>query len=105
MDFFGGTTNLETLNKTQIYTLVFAAFISYFIMIMCGTLGAPRFVNEHLMECAPEINNCTLAKSLRNQIQVCQSSLDFESPHNDDDSVDLNFLISLVGHREKGTVG
>ena len=60
MDFFGGKTNLETLNRTQIYTLAFAAFFSYLIMIMCGTLGAPRFVNEHLMECSPEINNCTL---------------------------------------------
>ena len=61
MDFFGGSCNLETLNRTQIYTLMFSAFISYFLMIMCGTLGAPRFVNEHLMECSPEINDCTLS--------------------------------------------
>ena len=64
MDFFGGKTNLETLNRTQIYTLMFSAFISYFLMIMCGTLGAPLYVNEHLMECSQEINNCTLTTSL-----------------------------------------
>ena len=61
LDFFGGKTNLETLNRQQIYTLMFSAFFSYFIMIMCGTLGAPHLINEHILECAPEINNCTLA--------------------------------------------
>ena len=67
-NFIGGKTNLETLNRTQMYTLIFSGFLAYLVMIMCGTLGAPKFVNEHLMECASQINNCTLATSLKNQI-------------------------------------
>ena len=108
MDFFGGKTNLETLNKTQIYTLMFSAFISYFIMILCGTLGAPRFVNEHVMECAPEINNCTLAQSLRNQIQICQSSADLQASEYQTDSqtdsevVNLSFLFKLDDSKVMG---
>ena len=81
---------------------MFSAFISYLIMIMCGTLGAPRFVNEHVMECAPEINNCTLAQSLRNQIQICQSSTDLQASEyqaddsqNEDEVVNLSFLFRL----------
>lgn len=68
MNFFGGKTNLETLNRMQILTLLFSTFISYLMMIMSGTLGAPSFVIKHLMECSPTINNCSLTRSLRNQI-------------------------------------
>lgn len=94
-EFFGGKTNLETLNHTQILTLVFAGFTSYFLMIMCGTLGAPSFVNQHLLECAPEINNCTLTESLQNQIQICQSSSDFKTTNSKDQDVNLSFLFRL----------
>jgi len=95
MDFFGGKTNLETLNRKQILTLLFSAFVSYFVMIMCGTLGAPSFVNKHLMECSPSINNCTLTLSLRNQIQVCQSTADFETANSKDQEINLSFLFGL----------
>ena len=69
--YFGGKTNLETLHKKQIYTLLFSALISYLIMIMCGTLGAPTNVSSHLLECGTSINNCTLRTSMKNQIQIC----------------------------------
>lgn len=94
MEFFGGKTNLETLNKMQILTLLFSAFVSYLIMIMCGTLGAPSFVIKHLMECSPTINNCTLTQSLGNQIQICQNS-DDGTANNKDQEVYLSFLFGL----------
>ena len=66
--YFGGKTNLETLNKTQIYTLTFSALVAYSVMLMCGTLGAPANVASHLLECGTAINNCTLSTSMKNQI-------------------------------------
>ena len=94
MSYFGGKTNLETLNKTQIYTLMFAAFVSYLVMIMCGTLGAPTNVASHLLECGAAINNCTLKTSMKNQIQICQSASDVEF-HNKNELVHLSFHFEL----------
>jgi hypothetical protein len=50
--YFGDLkTNLESLNHTQLNTLVFSFFLSYLVMIMCGTLGAPQTISINEFEC------------------------------------------------------
>jgi hypothetical protein len=56
LDFYGSKTQLETLNNGQIFTLVFSTFVSYFVMLMCGTLGAPSHVTHIVSTCDVNIH-------------------------------------------------
>ena len=66
LDFYGSKTQLETLNNRQIFTLVFSTFVSYFVMLMCGTLGAPSHVTHIVTTCENNVTQC-----LAYGMQIC----------------------------------
>lgn len=72
MNYFGGKINVETLDQKQKYTILFSFLVCYLVLVMCGTLGAPDSISSHLLECAESINECSLAETLSNQVQICQ---------------------------------
>lgn len=68
MDYFGSSkTQLENLNPRQIKNLVFSAFVSYFVMLLCGTLGAPQQVAHIITSCADPYSCLTQG------IQICET--------------------------------
>lgn len=77
MDFFGKTkTQLESLKEGQIYTLFFSALSAYFVMLVCGTLGAPTDIADIVTKCAHEnIESCLL-----NGIQICETVSGTQDP-------------------------
>jgi hypothetical protein len=71
-NFFGReTTNIELLDSNQLKTLTMSALVSYFVIILCGTLGAPRAIASHVLHCGPDFNNCSLQNTLMNTMQIC----------------------------------
>jgi hypothetical protein len=51
--------------------LTFSALVAYFVIILCGTLGAPRSIASHTLQCGIDFNSCSLTSTLNNTMQIC----------------------------------
>jgi hypothetical protein len=48
LNYFGkDRINIELLDRRQLNNLTVSILVAYFIIILCGTLGAPRQVASH----------------------------------------------------------
>ncbi|MFO0116808.1 MAG: hypothetical protein ACK521_04075 [bacterium] len=45
--------------------------MAYFVIILCGTLGAPRSIASHTIQCGQDFNSCSLKSTLNNSMQIC----------------------------------
>jgi hypothetical protein len=70
LDYFGHKTQLETMSLRQLYTLLMSALVSYFVMLLCGTLGAPQHISHIVTTC----DSSSIQACLTQGIQICEVS-------------------------------
>ena len=62
---YGNNLQIHHLSFRQMYTMLVVVLTTFFVMLMCGTVGAPSFITTVTNQCA-DTRNC-----IDKGIQIC----------------------------------
>lgn len=62
---YGSNLQIHHLSVKQMYTLLVVVLVTFLVMLMCGTVGAPSFITTVTTQCA-NTRNC-----VEKGIQIC----------------------------------